>query len=308
MEIWADIQQFPVEASLAGKTGVQQILDVLNESNTRGKESELMQERQDGSAFGSSSIGAGLGLINYDRTNIESLEEASEVLEKVVNLSLLQADDPPVDVLVSVSDNSDINILDQLSRIIEILFNISPVIRALRRAHFLGLESKELGNSHQLISSASTKMETTQAADSSAADVSEHSLTRHVENILDLASGLEEVLRNDETWAKETGQKVKLYAPIVQKERERLEEFKTAKSASRNPAEMKKLLNTVSGLEQALSETLQDVEVKEKYTGKVRSNPQTDIKLSGHETDKKLAKLVNVFRDSNTALWSRAVN
>ncbi|KAH9212702.1 hypothetical protein DL95DRAFT_463701 [Leptodontidium sp. 2 PMI_412] len=111
------------------------------------------------------------------------------------------------------------------------------------------------------------------------------------------------VLENDEAWAKKNGQKITLYAPIVRKERERLEEFERSNVRPKD-SDTKEILDTVSGLEKALKQTLEDVEVKEKPEGKLGGKSYTDVKFSGRETDQKLPELLNVFRDSNAALWS----
>ncbi|KAL5314505.1 hypothetical protein ACEPPN_017145 [Leptodophora sp. 'Broadleaf-Isolate-01'] len=112
------------------------------------------------------------------------------------------------------------------------------------------------------------------------------------------------VLENDEAWAKENGQKITLYVPIVRKERERLEEFERSNVRPKDSDTKKGILDTVRALEKALRQTLEDVEVKEKPEGKLGGKSYMDVKFSGRETDQKLSELLNVFRDSNAALWS----
>lgn len=112
------------------------------------------------------------------------------------------------------------------------------------------------------------------------------------------------MLENDEAWAKENGQKITLYVPIVRKERERLEEFERSNVRPKDSDTKKGILDTVRALEKALRQTLEDVEVKEKPEGKLGGKSYMDVKFSGRETDQKLSELLNVFRDSNAALWS----
>jgi len=232
-----------------------------------------------------------------DNVAWENIKKETNELQSIVEASLLVEESDEIES----SDGQHVNQInadDQLRRIIELLFDILPAIRSLRRDALLELER---GNSEDK-KAASLEKISDESETTSTGEIDQN-FEQRLDHSLDLASGLETLLRNDETWAKKNNHHVKVYSPIFSKERERLQEFKSARRGDRRPGEVNQLLGTISGLEEALNKTLQDIEVREKLGIKPGEKQHTDIKFSGKDTDAKIAEVVKVFRNSNTALW-----
>jgi len=231
---------------------------------------------------------------------LDRIERDTESLESIANARLQgSVDDYTEEALPKDPSTSTQRLVtEQLFKIVQLMFDILPAIRGLRRDRLLELEREVLRGTQ----ATSENVET----DRMKIVTKVHpTFEQRLDHSLDLASGLETILRNDETWSKQNGQKIKIYSPIFSKERERLEEFKAAKRGDRKPAEVEKLLGTISGLEKALNQTLQDIEIKGKLGTKPGEKQHTDIKFSGKDTDAKIAEVVEVFRNSNTALWGQ---
>jgi hypothetical protein len=210
-----------------------------------------------------------IDLEDSDSSILERIEGSTKQIESMVNSSVTALNDTEKDPSIGPSGISQIHIIGHLAQTIEVLFDILPAIRSVRRDDLLGGEREQLKEQPpESVQAGGVESESAK----SAAIPASLAFEQRLDHSLDLASGLETLLRNDENWAAKNGQKIELFTPIIRKERERLAGFKNAKTHNEQPAKIDKLLRTISGLEKALSATMQEVEIKGKlgekqYTG-----------------------------------------
>lgn len=235
--------------------------------------------------------------------DLEAIERETQILENAVSTSL----DKKVTSKGRPSTEDQSEIKDdhgeflRLGQTIEMLFDLLPTIRRIRRTHILRQESRD---------SSLTSATDIPATMSDSGLTTSLGLTfdQLLDHSLNLASSLETVLQNDENWAKKNGEKVEAYSGILRKETDRLREFKKAKGRKRDSADMQLVISTITTLGNALNETIKDITVSEKP--KLSEKPGSryhliDVK-SADDRDEKIKALVKIFGVYNAKMWEQS--
>jgi hypothetical protein len=238
-----------------------------------------------------------------DANYLEDIETETKQLEIAVMKSITQTSISKAETLdttssdlvrLQVSEKEEVkpDAVKFLRRIIELLFDLLPAIRSVRRARLLEIESNEtplvLGGTQMSESGITKKLNCDEQLDLTIEKIGE----------------LETLLKNDESWAKENGQQVKIYTPILSKERERLEEYKQARKRRKGTSlDDDKVLSAITKLYQQLSKTTQDIEVKGSQVKGKEGLHIKDMKFSDVDTDRIIRNAVDKIVTTTTGIW-----
>lgn len=200
----------------------------------------------------------------------------------------------------------------RLGQTIEMLFDLLPTIRRIRRTHILQQESTDLNNVKMTMQESSSMTSATKnpapTSDSGLATSFGLIFDQLLDHSLNLASSLETVLQNDENWARKNGEKVEPYSGILLKETDRLREFKKVKESQRDSADVQLVVSTIATLGKALHETIRDIVVSEKpkISEKTSSRIHSIDAKSADDRDEKIKALVKMLRVSNSRMWEQS--
>ncbi|CAD6571631.1 MAG: hypothetical protein ASARMPRED_004661 [Alectoria sarmentosa] len=247
--------------------------------------------------------------------DLAAIERETYVLERVVSNSLENEstrEGTPTAEDQSETEDSQDEIM-RLGRTIEMLFDLLPTIRRIRRTHLLRQESKDyqkttvtVQQSSSISSAIDKSAATSDSGPTASLELDVHSGTSRNKTVtfdqllnhsLDLAASLETVLHNDETWAEKNGEKVEAYSGVLRKETDRLREFKKIKEGERDSADMQQIISTIATLGKALNETIKDIAVSEKpkISEKTGSRFHLIDTKSADDRDEKIKALVKKF-------------
>lgn len=248
--------------------------------------------------------------------DLDVIERETRALKQAVGASLQRSE--PTNDKTPTSENwlEEECYQDEITRlgcVIGMLFDLLPAIRRLRRSYLRQMESEE--SEKTILSTEETNSVTPPADDLPATDDSSSAsplgltFDQLLEHSLDLASSLETLLRNDETWARKNNQNVNIYSGILRKEVNRLEEFKKASVEKRNPADMQEVIGTIATLGKALNEAIKDIAAPEKPGLSQKTGTKyslLDAKSATIDADETIRKVIENFAACNRIMWKQS--
>ena len=247
--------------------------------------------------------------------DLEAIEEDTRTLELAVLDSLDRPESPsdetPTDRDKSEGESDQGEIL-RLGSIIGMLFDLLPAIRRVRRTFLRRLEFEELEKTpipvDELSSTASPMDDRPAASESNLGPPLGLTFDQLLEHSLDLASSLETLLRNDETWARKNDQNVTIYSGVLRKEVDRLQDFKNLASGKSNSANMQEVIGTIATLGKALNEAIKDIAAPEKPGPGQKTGSGlmlVDAKSATVDADEKIREVIELFAAMNTDMWKK---
>ena len=245
--------------------------------------------------------------------DLEAIEKETRTLESAVRASIERLESPGDETLTNreqSEEECDQGEVTRLGSIIEMLFDLLPAIRRIRRTYFRQLESGELEKTTQLVDEpSSTTLPTDDrpaASEPSPSPSLGLTFDQLLEHSLDLASSLETLLRNDETWARKNDQNVTMYSDILRKEMDRLQEFKKLSSEKSHFVDMQEVIGTIATLGKALNEAIKDIAAPEKPGSWQKTGSKIlmiDAKSATVDADEKIREVIQTFAAINTDMW-----
>ncbi len=248
--------------------------------------------------------------------DLAAMESETSILEHAVSTSLKKESknggSQTTEGLLEKEDDQD-EVL-RLGRTIEMLLDLLPTIRRIRRTQLLRQEPRDSEKATVVVQESSSMTSATDdpAATSDAGPTISLGLTfdQLLNHSLDLASSLETVLRNDENWAKKNGEKVEAYSGVLRKETDRLRDFKRVKEGKGDSADMQQVISTIATLGKALNDTIKDIAVSEKpkTSEKQRSMFHLIDAKSADDRDETIKALVKMFGIYNAKMWEQSAS
>lgn len=248
--------------------------------------------------------------------DLETIERETRALEQATRASL-QRPEPPNDEMSTSGDQSEEECcqdeITRLGNIIRMLFDLLPAVRRIRRTYLRQLEWEKSGKTILPVEESSSAIAPTDdrpaASNPKSAVPLGLTFDQLLEHSLDLASSLETLLRNDETWAKKNNQQVDVYSGILRKEVGRLQEFKKLNSGKRDSADMHEVIGTIATLGKALNEAIKDIAAPEK-PGPWQKTGSTfllvDAKSPTVNADEKIKEVIAKFAACNRNMWEQS--
>ena len=252
---------------------------------------------------------------NNGVVELEAIEEDTRTLELAV-LDSLDRPESPNDEAPTDQDKwegePDQGEISRLRSIIGMLFDLLPAIRRVRRTYLRRLEFEELEKTPMpvdgLSSTASPKDDRPAASEPDPGPQLGLTFDQLLEHSLDLASSLETLLRNDETWARKNDQNVTIYSGVLRKEVDRLQDFKNLTSGKSDSANMQEVIGTIATLGKALNEAIKDIAAPEKPGPWQKTGSGlllADAKSATVDADEKIREVIELFGAMNTDMWRK---
>jgi hypothetical protein len=231
--------------------------------------------------------------------NMKKIETEVRELERIVDSSMSREDSERLEIPEPTGYSEWREVVD-LGRLIELLFELLPPIRSIRRASLLQIELTKPEKTAVAMESSDSPQatQTTNDADATLGLTFQQLL----DHSLELAGSLETLLRNDEAWAKQNGTKVQSYAPELRDELKRLEAFNKRNAGEGNAEDMKDILGIIENLGRALNRTISDISVSEKPGSYFHL---VDKKYSDEKANRIIKEVIELFKQTNTALYQQ---
>ena len=189
---------------------------------------------------------------------------------------------------------------DDIIYLIDSLFSLLPSISSIRQSHLLSLETRNAEARAERVFEAQKSTVAGPSSDIQEPAVDHQTYQKLLERNLTLAHDLGVALQNDEEFARSQHiPKVKIFSPVLQKENERLIEYRDA--MRRAGRDIKMDTKAQSELHSALADAAKNLLVSVEASDVIGSKGETN---KTKNMDKELEGLLSVYRNINDRLGS----